>query len=66
MPNYDDLFTGQPAPQEEFNKDAWAAKKQAERESVYAMIDSHVHDMGMEAACSKPIWTCRPALTSTP
>ena len=42
MPNYDDLFTGQPAPQEEFNKDAWAAKKQAERESVYAMIDSHV------------------------
>ena len=48
MPNYDDLFTGQPAPQEEFNKDAWAAKKQAERESVYAMIDSHVHDMSVD------------------
>jgi hypothetical protein len=48
MPNYDDLFTGQPAPQEEFNKDAWAAKKQAERESVYAMIDEHVHDMSVD------------------
>ncbi|MEY8234065.1 hypothetical protein AALA82_21090, partial [Oscillospiraceae bacterium 50-16] len=48
MPNYDDLFTEQPAPQEEFDKNAWAAKKQAERESVYAMIDSHVHDMGVD------------------
>ncbi len=48
MPNYDDLFTEQPAPQEEFDKNAWAAKKQAEREGVYAMIDSHVHDMGVD------------------
>ena len=48
MPNYDDLFTEQPAQQEEFNKDAWAAKKQAERESVYAMIDDHVHDMSVD------------------
>lgn len=48
MPNYDDLFNDQPAPQEEFNKDAWAAKKQAERESVYAMIDEHVHDMSVD------------------
>ena len=50
MPNYDDLFTEQPAQQEEtpFDKDAWAAKKQAERESVYAMIDDHVHDMGVD------------------
>ena len=48
MPNYDDLFTTQPAPQEEFNKDAWAAKKQVERESVYAMIDNHVHDMSVD------------------
>lgn len=48
MPNYDDLFTEQPAPQEEFDKNAWAAKKQAEREGVYAMIDTHVHDMGVD------------------
>ena len=50
MPNYDDLFTEQPAQREEtpFDKDAWAAKKQAEREGVYAMIDNYVHDMGMD------------------
>ena len=50
MPNYDDLFTSPPAQGEEtpFDKDAWAAKKQAEREGVYAMIDNHVHDMGMD------------------
>ena len=48
MPNYDDLFTGQPAPQEEFNKDAWAAKKQAERESVYEMIDRYATDMSSD------------------
>ena len=48
MPNYDDLFTEQPAQQEEFNKDAWAAKKQAEREGVYTMIDNYVHDMGVD------------------
>lgn len=47
MPNYDDLFTSQPAQQEEtpFDKDAWAAKKQAERESVYEMIDRYATDM---------------------
>ena len=47
MPNYDDLFTGQPTQQEEkpFDKTAWAARKQAEREGVYAMIDSYVQDM---------------------
>ena len=47
MPNYDDLFTEQPAQREEtpFDKDAWAAKKQAERESVYEMIDRYATDM---------------------
>lgn len=50
MPNYDDLFTNQPAPQEEppFDKTVWAARKQAEREGVYAMIDSYTQDMGRE------------------
>ena len=50
MPNYDDLFTGQPAQREEkpFDKTVWAAKKQAEREGVYAMIDNYVQDMGKE------------------
>ena len=50
MPNYDDLFTGQPAQREEkpFDKTVWAAKKQSEREGVYAMIDSYVQNMGKE------------------
>ena len=50
MPNYDDLFTGQPTQQDEkpFDKTVWAARKQAEREGVYAMIDSYVQDMGRE------------------
>ena len=66
MPNYDDLFTGQPTQQEEkpFDKTAWAARKQAEREGVYAMIDSYVQ--AERAGCSKPTWMCRPGLTSTP
>ena len=36
MPNFDDLFAPQPVQREDtpFDKDAWAAKKQAERESV--------------------------------
>ena len=47
MPNYDDLFTGQPIQQEEqpFDKTVWAARKQAEREGVYAMIDSYTQDI---------------------
>ena len=48
MPNYDDLFSSQPDPQggELFDKEAWAAKKQHEREQVYGLIDAYVHDMG--------------------
>lgn len=52
MPNYDDLFTGQTTQQEEkpFDKTAWAARKQAEREGVYAMIDSYVQDIWTPAS----------------
>ena len=47
MLNFDDLFTGQPSQQEDtsFDKSAWAARKQAERESVYAMIDGYAVEM---------------------
>ena len=48
MPNFDDLISSQPAPQgdEAFNKEAWAAKKQQEREQVYDLIDTYARDMG--------------------
>lgn len=39
MSNFDDLFD--PAPQnEDFDKEAWAAKKKAERDEVYALADT--------------------------
>ena len=50
MPNFDDLFAPQPAQQEDtsFDKEAWAARKQAERDSVYAMIDGYTTDMSVD------------------
>ncbi len=47
MENFDDLFAPQPTQQEDtsFDKDAWAARKQAERDNVYAMIDGYTADM---------------------
>lgn len=38
MNNFDDIFDL--APQDDFDKEAWAAKKQAERDEVYALADT--------------------------
>ena len=38
MNNFDDIFD--PAPQDDFDKEAWAAKKKAERDEVYALVDA--------------------------
>ena len=50
MENFDDLFAPQPEQREDapFDKDAWAAKKQAEREGVYLMIDTYAHEMSID------------------
>lgn len=46
MENFDDIFTAQPqrstqyTPDEAFNKEEWAASKQAERGEVYEMMDA--------------------------
>lgn len=46
MSNFDDIF--EPAPQaEDFDKEAWAAKKKAERDEVYALTDATA-----EAVCA--------------
>ena len=47
MGNFDDLFAPQPDQRRaaSFDKDAWAAKKQAERDGVYAMIDHYAVEM---------------------
>ena len=52
MENFDDLFAPQPdqsgdAP---FDKAAWAAKKQQERDDVYAVIDHYAADMSVNGA----------------
>lgn len=46
MENFDDIFTGKPqrstqyTPADTFNKDKWAAVKQAERSEVYEIMDA--------------------------
>ncbi len=50
MENFDDLFAPQPDQRGDtsFDKDAWAARKQQEREGVYLMIDTFAHEMSMD------------------
>ena len=50
MPNFDDLFAPQSVQREDtpFDKDAWAAKKQQEREDAYLMIDTYAHEMSID------------------
>lgn len=44
MSNFDDIF--EPAPQaEEFDKEAWAVKKKAERDEVYALADATAEEI---------------------
>ena len=52
MENYDDLFAPQPDQRGDapFDKDAWAARKQQEREGVYLMIDTFAHEMSMDGS----------------
>lgn len=49
MTNFDDLFTSAPAENnrsfESFDKEAWAAQKQQERDDVYRQIDAYVTNM---------------------
>ena len=43
MSNFDDLFDAQPRQEQEdhpFDKEAWAEKKQAERQEVYELADA--------------------------
>ena len=44
MSNFDDIF--EPTPQaEDFDKEAWAAKKKAERDEVYALADATAEEV---------------------
>jgi len=50
MENYDDIFSSTTDRRDDgqFDKDAWAAKKQAERDGVYLMIDTYAHEMSID------------------
>ncbi len=50
MENFDDLFAPKLTRREDtpFDKDAWAARKQAERNDVYAIIDRYAVDMSSD------------------
>lgn len=51
MPNYDDIFassstpSGQTEPEQPFDVNAWAEKKQAERKSVYELADKTAQEI---------------------
>ena len=69
MSNFDDIFESAPQT-DEFDKEAWAAKKKAERDEVYALADATA-----EAVASLPsslvvgspgmIWNARNAKKET-
>ena len=43
MSNFDDIFD--PAPQSDFDKEAWAAKKKAERDDIYDLADATAEEV---------------------
>lgn len=58
MANFDDLFSGtkQESKKTEtpaFNKEAWAEKKQQERNEVYAMLDEAIGELTSDGECFK-------------
>lgn len=56
MENFDDIFNSQqttentPVSNENFDKEAWAAKKQAERDSLFTLLDDCATEMGNSPA----------------
>lgn len=58
MANFDDLFSGtkQESKKTEtpaFDKEAWAEKKQQERNEVYAMLDEAIGELASDGECFK-------------
>ena len=58
MSNFDDIFESVPQT-DEFDKEAWAAKKKAERDEVYALPMPPPRRSAQTAANSVIIWMCR-------
>ena len=58
MSNFDDIFESAPQT-DEFDKEAWAAKKKAERDEVYALADATAEAVCADGGKSVIIWMCR-------
>ena len=69
MNNFDDLFTPQSNQSfqgtQPFDKEAWAEKKQAERQAIYDLADTTAEAVSADGSNFRRIWMCRPALTVT-
>ena len=51
MSNFDDLFEAKPQQEQEdrpFDKEAWAEKKQAERQEVYELADATTQEVAAD------------------
>lgn len=59
MSNFDDLFAAQgsqPYPDgQPFDKDAWAEKKKAERQTVFDLADSTAEAVSADGGCTVPV-----------
>ena len=62
MSNFDDIFEGNASRKgqlnQPFDKEAWAEKKQAERQAVYGLADTIAE--AQTAVNFRRIWMCRP------
>lgn len=50
MSNFDDIFESAPQT-DEFDKEAWVAKKKAERDEVYALANATAEAVCADGAC---------------
>ena len=65
MSNFDDIFESTPQT-DEFDKEAWAAKKKAERDEGMLLPTPPPKKSAQTAASSVTIWMCRQNFIATP
>lgn len=69
MANFDDLFTTPTATETQsdrpqLTKEEYAAKKKAERDSLYALADEMAQEVMRDGEAFRGFWMCRHDLTA--
>ena len=64
MSNFDDIF--EPAQQSDFDKEAWAAKKKAERDDIYDLADATAEEVCTDSENSVNTLMCRRIFATIP